>query len=263
MNNKELHAALREFYNRDESYFRTAGEANATMTPERRKLFEFIPQGALLLDVGSGGCENAEFLRGKARYVASDLSHLALRRAADQGRPLLGGVQSESQSLPFREGAFDVVLSTYALEHFVYPEKSLAEMWRVCRKGGRLILISPAYDNPFSLPPSVSKWNALQRAALVVGQCVRQCRRHFIPNRLDFAQIRRPRALAGEYESDFDLVHLVSAREVGNMLKMLGGKILFERKREVRPGGGLRNLLLRAGIGEYAGLNLQLVVEKP
>src|SRR4051812_8773722 len=126
MNDDEkLHASLRDFYNRDEAYFSEAGEANATLTPERRELFGYIPDGALLLDVGSGGCENATFLAGRVRYVACDVSAVALARARKLNRPLLAGIQAESQALPFRDRSFDVVLSTYALEHFVFPEKSL------------------------------------------------------------------------------------------------------------------------------------------
>ena len=46
--------------------------------------------------------------------------------------------QGESHRLPFATDAFDAVISTYALEHFVFPRESLEEMWRVCRPGGRV-----------------------------------------------------------------------------------------------------------------------------
>jgi SAM-dependent methyltransferase len=264
---QKLHASLRAFYDRDEAYFAEAGEANATLTPERRELFGFIPDGALALDVGSGGCENAVFLEGRVRYVACDVSSAALERARMLGRPLFGTIRCESQALPFRDGTFDVVLSTYALEHFVFPEESLREMWRVCREGGRIILISPAYDDPRTLPPSVGHWPAARRIGLTMEQAIRQIARHIFPRRFYFARVREPRVLKGEYRPDFDAVHLVSAREIANFFKMLGGKILFERKRSPRAGAGMReavrNLFLRAGIGEYAGLNLQIVIEKP
>lgn len=264
---EQLHASLREFYNRDARYFSEAGEANATLTPERRDLFGYIPKGALLLDVGSGGCENASFLEGRVRYVACDVSAIALARARALGRPMLGGTLAESQALPYRSESFEVVLSTYALEHFVFPETSLREMWRVCRRGGRIVLISPAYDDPLELPPSVSHWPKARRLGLIAEQCVRQISRHVRPNVFYFARVRQPRVLDGVYQPDFDAVHLVSAREVANFFKAMGGKILFERKRRARSGTGLReairNAMLRMGIGEYAGLNLQIVVEKP
>jgi hypothetical protein len=68
-------------------------------------------------------------------------------------------------------------------------------------------------------------------------------------------------------------VHLVSAREIGAFFREKGAEILFERRRVPRAvrGGGLawrarehlRNFALRLRLGEYAGLNLQLVAAKP
>jgi SAM-dependent methyltransferase len=264
--NEQLHASLREFYNRSPAYFDEAGEANAELTPERASLFQFIPDGALLLDVGCGRCENAAFLNGRVRYVGCDLSPLGILRARSMGRPIFASTLAESQTLPFRENSVDCVLSTYALEHFVFPEKSLREIWRVCRPGGRILLISPAYDHPFQLPPSIGHWNGFQRFKLIAQQTWRQAVRHLNPRRFYFSQITRPRVLNGEYEPDFDAVHLVSAREVANLFRELGARFLFERRREARVSSGVReffrNSLLRLGVGEYAGLNLQLAVEK-
>jgi SAM-dependent methyltransferase len=268
MNEEEkLHASLREFYNRSADYFDEAGEANSELTPERANLFEFIPDNALLLDVGCGRCENAAFLGNRVRYVACDLTPLGIERARTMQRPIFAAALAESQMLPFRDNSFDCVLSTYALEHFVFPEKSLREMWRVCRRGGRVLVISPAYDDPRFLPPSTGHWNSLQRASLVLKQSLLQVGRHVRPHKYYFAQITQPRVLRGEYQPDFDAVHLVSAREVANLFRELGARFLFERKRTPRPAKSrrerLRNLLLRMDIGAYAGLNLQVALEKP
>jgi SAM-dependent methyltransferase len=263
----KLHATLREFYSKSAGYFDEAGEANTELTPERKALFEFIPHRALMLDVGCGRCENASFLGERVRYVGFDLSPLGLEKARALERPLFGAALGESQSMPFQDGAFDVCLSTYALEHFVFPERCLREMWRVCKKGGRVILISPAYDNPLLLPPSIGHWGALRRWKLIFTQAMRQAARHLNSRAFFFAQIAEPRVLGGEYQPDFDAVHLVSAREIANFFRALGGRILFERKRSPRAGSGprdwIRNSLLRAGLGEYAGMNLQIVIEKP
>jgi SAM-dependent methyltransferase len=193
-------------------------------------------------------------------------------RLARQLLPSSGFTLGESQTLPFADGSFDVVLSTYALEHFVFAKESLEEMWRVCRPGGLLLLISPAYDDPRCLPPSVSHWSRLERARMILQQAVRQARRHIVPAHWDFACVSRPRILGDAYQSDFDAVHLVSAREISNFFNAKQGKILFERKRTPRPvreaspflrmREHLRNLFLHLGIGEYAGLNLQIVVAK-
>ena len=264
---EKLHASLREFYNRSESYFDEAGEANNELTPERANLFQFIPDSALLLDVGCGRCENAAFLGNRLHYVACDLTPIGIERARTLNRPIYAATLAESQTLPFRDNSFDCVLSTYALEHFVYPEKSLREMWRVCRSGGRVLVISPAYDDPRHLPPSTGHWVSLQRANLFLKQSIRQTLRHIRPHKYFFSQITQPRVFRDEYQPDFDAVHLVSAREVGNLFRELGARFLFERKRLPRDASNLReklrNILLHFDIGAYAGLNLQIAVEKP
>ena len=165
------------------------------------------------------------------------------------------------------------MLSTYALEHFVFPRESLDEMWRVCRPGGKVILISPAYDDPRLLPPSTSHWSAAARFQLLLTQTCRQAVRHWKPRQFYFARVQRPRVLSEKYQSDFDAVHLVSAREIAAYFRAKNATFHFERKRLPRPVSNgslahrlhehLRNFLLRAHLGEYAGLNLQLVIEKP
>ncbi len=54
--------------------------------------------------------------------------------------------------LPFREGEFDVVLCMVILEHLKEPARAIAEMRRVLKQGGRIIVsvpfILPMHDTP-------------------------------------------------------------------------------------------------------------------
>jgi ubiquinone/menaquinone biosynthesis C-methylase UbiE len=43
-------------------------------------------------------------------------------------------------ALPFGDGAFDIVTCRFAFHHFETPAKAFAEMVRVCRVGGRIVL---------------------------------------------------------------------------------------------------------------------------
>ena len=224
-----LHQTLRDFYNRETEYFNEAKHANAELTPERAHLLSYIRPGALVLDVGCGPGDNGQHLGNRARYIGSDLSNIALQMAQEI-LPQSQFARCESQELPFASGSFDAVLSTYSLEHFVFPKESLDEMWRACRPGGLILLISPAYDDPRLLPPSVSHWTMPQRAWIVLRQAWRQFKRHVTPSHFDFACVTRPRVLGEAYQSDFDAVHLVSAREISNFFRAKGGTIIFERK---------------------------------
>lgn len=102
-----------------------------------------------VLDVGSGtgvvSFKAAARVTGMGEIVGIDLSDGMLRKAreksAQAGRA--GSVtflKMDAEALEFPDGAFDCVLSLYALRHFPRPEVALAEMRRVLRPGGRAVV---------------------------------------------------------------------------------------------------------------------------
>ena len=52
-------------------------------------------------------------------------------------------VMAQAEALPFPPGAFDAVVSHHVFEHLADPIQALRESHRVCRFGGRLLLILP------------------------------------------------------------------------------------------------------------------------
>jgi 2-polyprenyl-3-methyl-5-hydroxy-6-metoxy-1,4-benzoquinol methylase len=66
-------------------------------------------------------------------------------------------VSGDPVLLPFESAAFDTVLSCGVLEHVQYPERSLAELHRVLRPGGRLLV--------YKLPNRSSYLEAIARRA--------------------------------------------------------------------------------------------------
>src|SRR5215470_1727229 len=48
--------------------------------------------------------------------------------------------QGDVYRLPFAAASFDIVSCRFAFHHFEAPEKAFAEMLRVCRRGGRIVL---------------------------------------------------------------------------------------------------------------------------
>lgn len=98
-----------------------------------------------VLDVATGPGFIALLLAEQARYVVGvDLTRALLERAQARGREQGAGnvsfVEGEAGALPVRAEAFDVVTCHKALHHFPEPERALAEMHRVLKPGGRLVL---------------------------------------------------------------------------------------------------------------------------
>jgi SAM-dependent methyltransferase len=69
-------------------------------------------------------------------YVPGLLAGAAARAAADNLPVELR--EGDAEALPFRDGAFDVVLSTFGVMFATDQERSARELLRVCRHGGRI-----------------------------------------------------------------------------------------------------------------------------
>jgi SAM-dependent methyltransferase len=94
------------------------------------------PAGLRVLDVGAGSGAVAELLdRAGARVVALDQVDA---RAAEVARTAF--VAGSGERLPFRDGAFDVVVCSNVLEHAADTWGVIRELGRVVREGGLIYL---------------------------------------------------------------------------------------------------------------------------
>jgi demethylmenaquinone methyltransferase / 2-methoxy-6-polyprenyl-1,4-benzoquinol methylase len=75
---------------------------------------------------------------GSARGVRGDGIPPGASRVAPPGQ--LSFVAGDALRLPFRDGAFDVVTISFGLRNVADPAAALAEMRRVTRPGGRLVV---------------------------------------------------------------------------------------------------------------------------
>jgi len=102
----------------------------------------WLVEGAVgrTLDVGCGTGRNLPLVDARLRVVGLDPAHaslLAARRRAP-GVPL---VQGDAQALPFRDGAFDTVLSGLVFCSVPDPVRGLAEVRRVLKPAGTLRML--------------------------------------------------------------------------------------------------------------------------
>lgn len=107
--------------------------------------------GERVLDLAAGtGTSSRTFTTSGAYCVACDFSlgmlQVGARKAASRpqpGRSAPGPVRfaaGDALALPFRDRAFDAVTISFGLRNVADPDAALAEMLRVTRPGGRLVI---------------------------------------------------------------------------------------------------------------------------
>jgi SAM-dependent methyltransferase len=99
---------------------------------------------AVIVDVGCGDGSALAVAASRNpahRFAGIDWSGGALRRAQALGLTVLRG--SVDPRLPLADGAADVVIMSELIEHLVDPDGAVAEVRRVLRPGGSLLLSTP------------------------------------------------------------------------------------------------------------------------
>jgi len=106
--------------------------------------------GEAALDVGTGTGHYAAFLAELGVQVTGvDPSREMLAVARARGIPV-DWRQADATALPFTDASFDLVLSVTMLEFVAEPAAALAEMFRVVRPGGRLVVATLNADGPWA-----------------------------------------------------------------------------------------------------------------
>lgn len=105
-----------------------------------RELVLFDPHAVRILDVGSGDSTLATDVRAAGGFAVAVDPHFSLE--PPRGRQC--SVAALAESLPFRPGAFDVVVSTFCVQHTIEPVLALSEMIRVSRDEG-LVAVGPLW----------------------------------------------------------------------------------------------------------------------
>lgn len=125
--------------------------------------------------VFDAGCGKGRFARvlferhPRAHIFALDLSEAMLRFVPEGVRPCSGTMTA----LPFRDGVFDCVYATESLEHAVDIEAAVAELCRVLKPGGRIVIIDKNADHwgRFQTP----RWERWFRPAELQKLLLRHC----------------------------------------------------------------------------------------
>ena len=98
-----------------------------------------------VLEIGCGaGVDLVRFARSGARIIGVDLSVHSLRLASRwlslNGLPATV-LQSDAETLPFKENSFDLIYSWGVLHHTPDTSRAIREAIRVCKPGGDLLVM--------------------------------------------------------------------------------------------------------------------------
>ena len=104
-----------------------------------------LAPGDLALDAGGGAGDLSRSLADRARqFVVADLTD-AMRDVGRDAAEAAGVdnvlfVRAALEDLPFPDRSFDCVLCRFVVHHLADPALALAELRRVCRPGGRVVV---------------------------------------------------------------------------------------------------------------------------
>ncbi|KAF2991378.1 methyltransferase domain-containing protein (plasmid) [Methylocystis sp. MJC1] len=110
----------------------------------RQDLWGDVTNEQQILELGVGTGKSIEWYPSGAHVTAVDISEPMLERARRKAVRLGRDVNFEvadAQFLPFRDGTFDTVVTTFVFCSVPDPVKGLREARRVLKRGGRILII--------------------------------------------------------------------------------------------------------------------------
>lgn len=108
----------------------------------RRAAFGLLPSKASILELGAGTGLNFQYYDDDARGVATEPSREMIRLAKAKERPArVSLLQSFAETLPFVDRSFDAAIATLVFCSVTSPEQALAELKRVVKPGGIIVLV--------------------------------------------------------------------------------------------------------------------------
>lgn len=140
----------------DDSANRLMDEFNASpgATRRRKRLLDILAlkPGERVLDIGSGPGHYALEMSskvgesGQVAGVDAALDSLETAKHRCAGLTNVGFHLGDAVNLPFEGASFDAVLSTQTFEYLPNVEAALAEVFRVLKSGGRLLIHDTEWD---------------------------------------------------------------------------------------------------------------------
>ena len=133
-----------------------------------------LPAGARILDAGCGSGRMLDELCSRGAVTGVDASKNAVAATRRRGH---AAWRCNVEHMPFDDGTFDLVTCLDVIEHTPDDRRTLAELRRVTRPGGTLVVSVPAYQALWSTHDIVNghyrryRVPELRAAAQAAGWC--------------------------------------------------------------------------------------------
>jgi SAM-dependent methyltransferase len=115
-----------------------------------------------ILDVGCGPRGSLEWAQMASRRVGVDPLVKAYRRLGIDSHKM-EYIDAYAEHVPFEDGSFDVVMSMNSLDHTNDPDSVIAEIVRVARPGGTILLLTVIDREPTVCEPHGFGLEVLER----------------------------------------------------------------------------------------------------
>jgi len=143
-----------KLWNKSAKYFyvKHEGKKELEKDPFIKHLKALANVSGNIIDCGCGNGAIIDYMwRKNTNFTGVDISELGIKIAKKRlaGKDVNLKVM-DLENLKFKDNSFDLVFSTYVLEHLDNPEKVIKEMVRVTKKDGNIVFIAPNFGSPLN-----------------------------------------------------------------------------------------------------------------
>jgi SAM-dependent methyltransferase len=247
----ELEQKLFKFYNSEKvrEYWIKTDVSNDVWEPATHPyhlhLKSYIKPGASVIELGCGSANAYKNLRQlNIQYTGIEWAENQVQLNAIN-YPDADFISASVYDIPLPDESFDVAISFFTLEHAVYPDRYLNEMYRLIKPGGIIAIICPDFRGSGGMNSFVYGTSSLElREKLKMGRLwdvlLHLYERKFaFPRKITqeygvkiknkrFLIYPNPKCIDGKWYSDTDAVYFAGQEEIQGFLETMNCQILAQ-----------------------------------